>query len=91
MLKTKAYKFIIKVGKFQLPNDYSFNIAEEETWLWVDSAPLPGLNRVNIRKTTTTENSVNSPIRPAVLIRIISSFYKFLHFNFLISHPTLKA
>ena len=45
MLKTKAYKFILKVKKFQLPTVYSFSTAEGETWLWVDSAP-PGLNRV---------------------------------------------
>ena len=43
MLKTKAYKFILKVRKFQLPTVYHFSTAEGETWLWVDSAPLPGL------------------------------------------------
>ena len=42
MLKTKAYKFILKVRKSELPTVYSFNTAEGETWLWVDSAP-PGL------------------------------------------------
>ena len=42
----KAYKFIPKVRKFQLPTVYSFSTAEGETWLWVDSAP--GLNRVKI-------------------------------------------
>ena len=48
MLKTKAYKFILKVRKFQLPTVYSFSTAEGETWLWVDSAPHPGLNRVKL-------------------------------------------
>ena len=45
MLKTKAYKFILNVRKFQLPTVYSFSTAEGETWLWVESAP-PGLNRI---------------------------------------------
>ena len=51
VLKTKAYKFILKVRKFQLPTGYSFSTAEGETWLWVDSAlpPPPGLNRVKIK------------------------------------------
>ena len=46
MLKTKAYKFLPKVRKFQLPTVYSFSTAEGETRLWVDSAPPSGLNRV---------------------------------------------
>ena len=43
VLKTKAYKFILKVRKFQLPTVYSFSTAEGETWLWVDSDPPPCL------------------------------------------------
>ena len=39
----KAYKFILKVRKFQLPTVYSFSTVEGETWLWVDSAAHPGL------------------------------------------------
>ena len=38
MFETKAYKFKLKVRKFQLPTIYSFSAAEGETWLWVDSA-----------------------------------------------------
>ena len=33
VLKTKAYKFILKVRKFQLPTVYSFSRAERETWI----------------------------------------------------------
>ena len=45
VFKTKAYEFILKVKKFQLPTVYRFSTAEGTTWLWMDSAP-PGLNRV---------------------------------------------
>ena len=49
MIKTKAYKFILKVRKFQLPTVYSSSTEEGETWLWVDSAPpgFKGLNTLN--------------------------------------------
>ena len=36
-----AYKFILKVTKFQLPIVYRFSTAEGITWLWMDSAPPP--------------------------------------------------
>ena len=53
MLKAKAYKFILKVRKFQLPTVYSFSTAtaEGETWLWVDSTPSPGLIGLNPNRT----------------------------------------
>ena len=59
VLKTKAYKFIIKVRKFQLPTVYSFNTAEGETWLWVDS--VPQLNRVKEVKTSKSPGYDNIP------------------------------
>ena len=46
VFKLKAYKIILKVRKFQLPTYYRFSTAEAGTWLWVDSAPPPRLNRV---------------------------------------------
>ena len=51
MLKTKAYKFILKVRKCQLPTVYSLSTAEGETWLRVDSVPpdLIGLRIVKIK------------------------------------------
>ena len=39
----KGYKFILKVTKFKLPTIYRLSTAEETAWLWVDSAPSPGL------------------------------------------------
>ena len=63
MLNMKAYKFMLRVTKFQLRTIYSFSTAERKTWLWVDSAPPPGLlglkgeskkhSRLTNRKTIT--------------------------------------
>ena len=47
VFKMKAYKYIIKVTKFELPTAYRFGTAEGRTSLWADSAPSPGLFRVN--------------------------------------------
>ena len=42
----KAYKYIIKVRKFQLPTVYRFSTTEGRSSLWADCVPPPGLLRV---------------------------------------------
>ena len=48
VFKTKAYQYMVKVTKFELPTVYRFSTAEGRPSLWVDSAPPPGLFRVNV-------------------------------------------
>ena len=48
MLEVKAYKFMLKVTKFQLPTICRFSTTEGKTWLWVDSTP-PGPFRVKVK------------------------------------------
>ena len=71
MLKTKAYKFILKVRKFQLPTVYSFSTAEGETWLWVDSAPC-GLNSVNNSRTASPIHMKLSRMKCFIITKLVA-------------------
>ena len=47
VFKVKAYYHMVKVKKIQLPAAHRFGTAEVRTSLSADSAPGPGLFRVN--------------------------------------------